>query len=80
MAKIASSHPTKCPKHTQQGGFTKGKGGGSRKTLGCNQKQWGYDKNEGVSTQTRGFQAKQGGFKNKTETTEVSPKKKNTSK
>lgn len=29
MAKIASSHPAKCPKHPERGDFTKNKGGSS---------------------------------------------------
>lgn len=79
MAKIASSHPAKCPKHPERGDFTKNKGGVHEKQWGLtrnkgvspktrefHQKTRGYDKNKGVSTQTRGFHPKQGGFKKET--------------
>lgn len=79
MAKIASSHPAKCPKHPEPGDFTKNKGGVHEKQWGLirnkgvspktrefHQKTRGYDKNKGVSTQTRGFHPKQGGFKKET--------------
>lgn len=92
MAKIASSHPAKCPKHPERGDFTKNKGGVHEKQWGLtrnkgvspktrefHQKTRGYDKNKGVSTQTRGFHPKQGGFKKETNDGSFTKKKKGVS-